>query len=418
MTPLRRAAHVPRVSVIIASYRWPEALRTTLATALGQTIEDVEVLVVEDGADRASRGVVRGARDPRARWTALRRASGSQAGPNRHGLRAARAPIVAYLGHDDVWHPEHLARALAALGSDVDIVHTIALYLGAGEDRRLLLAGGAPWEPSAFVPPSSVVHWRQSPRIGDWIAPDRSGMPVDYAFLMACHARGARFAAAATPTVFKYPAGWRLDSYRSRDASPQRRLAERLRAEPQLGELLLRDAVSAGAPRVMAAPPPAPPGVIQDHMRRLKGLPARFGPRVTRWTPDAVLAFPGWHSPERDGGGSFAWTGPVPRAFVRLDAPGRSELGVRVTVRHVLTAGHLDGLVVDLDGEVVTLTRGAAQNAVAVMTGWLSRPAREPTVEVGLTSPVAAATAVFPGSEDQRALGVAVSEIELLQRRR
>ena len=39
----------PRVTVVIASYRWPEALRLSLQTALDQTVREIEVIVVEDG---------------------------------------------------------------------------------------------------------------------------------------------------------------------------------------------------------------------------------------------------------------------------------------------------------------------------------------------------------------------------------
>jgi glycosyltransferase involved in cell wall biosynthesis len=408
--------HEPRVSVIIASFQWPEALRTSLQTALSQTVEDVEVLVIEDGPDQASRIVAREANDARVRWMGIRHGTGSQSGPNTLGLRQARAPVVAYLGHDDVWHPEHLARLLPVLEHAVDAAHAVTLYLGADEDRRLLIAGSRPWEPPDFVPPSSLAHWRDSPRIGPWITPDQSGMPIDYAFLMAAHGRGARFAASGSPTAFKYPAAWRLDSYTRRDATPQLRLWERLRAEPQLGQQLVRDALAGGARPVMAAPPPAPPGVIHDYGRRMKGLPARFGPRVTRWTPSAFLLFPGWHQAESDAFGSYAWTGPEERALVRLDAPGDGELGVRVVIRHALTERQLEELVVDLDGAVVAVERTAGPDGAIVMTGWLGRGPREHTVEVGLRTAASDVSAIDPKSRDKRVLGVAVSEIALLCR--
>jgi hypothetical protein len=202
-------------------------------------------------------------------------------------------------------------------------------------------------------------------------------MPIDYAFLMACHSRGARFATTRDPTALKYPASWRLDSYRSRDVEPQLRLRERLAADPSLGKRLFRDALAAGAPPDMAAPPRRPVGVIHDYTLRLKGLPARFE-RVTRWTPDPVLVFPGWHPVESDERGSFAWTGHGERAFVRLDAPpDDGDLGVRITLRAGPTGRHLRELVVELDGEAVDLTQTMSPLPAYVMTGWLpGRPGR------------------------------------------
>jgi hypothetical protein len=235
---------------------------------------------------------------------------------------------------------------------------------------------------------------------------------------MTSRARGALFTSSGAPTVFKFPAAWRLDSYRTRDATPQLRLRERLNAEPQLGEQLVRDALAAGTSPVMGAPPPAPLGVIHDHGRRLKGLAARFGPRMTRWTPSTFMVFPGWHPPEHDAAGTYAWTGPQARAIVRLDAPDGGELGVRVVVRHVLTERQLEELAVEVDGAAVPLARAAGPDAAAVVTGWLGRGARGHTVEVGLTTAVAQPTAYHPESDDHRSLGVAVSEIALLSRTR
>lgn len=406
----------PRVSVIIASYRWPEALRTSVDSALAQTIEDIEVLVIEDGADRASRGVVREACDGRVRWACLAEGTGSQSGPNQLGRRRAQAPIVAYLGHDDVWHPEHLERLLSVLDPAADVAHAVTVLIGVDEDRRLLLAGSRAWEPTTFVPPSSLAHWRDSPRIAPWTAPEQSGVPVDHAFLVLAHARGARFVTSGAATVFKHPASWRVDSYRTRDATPQQRVHERLRTEPRLGDQLVQAALAGGATGVLAAPPAAAPGVIADYNRRLKGLPARFGPSVTRWTPNPSLVFPGWHWMEEDQVGHFAWTGAQERALVRLDAPGEGALGVRIHLRQVLSPEQLTELKVDLDGSPVELTWSGDPAGEIVLTGWLGRAARQATVEVGVRSPMHLASTRYPESTDERLLGVAVAEIELLTR--
>ncbi len=407
-SPRRR----PRVSVIIASYRWPEALRLSLATALTQTVEDVEVLVIEDGRDTASRNVVREAADPRVRWMGLRHPAGSQSGPNAHGLRRARAPVVAYLGHDDVWHPEHLAGLLAVLDPDADVAHAVTLFIGAGDDTRLEVAGTHAWRTNAFVPPSSVGHWRERPRIGEWGAADASGMPVDYAFLMASHARGARFVTSGEPTVFKYPAAWRVDSYRTRDVRPQAELRDRLASDPGLGRRMVEEALAAGVSGDLPAPQMAPPGVIADFNRRMKGLPARFAPPLTRWTPSTFPGFPGWHGRETDAGGEFAWTARE-RTFVRLDAPGDGTLGVRIVVRHVARAEQLEQLEVDLDGTTVELEHAAGPLGATVLTGRLDRRSRERTVEVGLTTTLVDPRTRDPTSPDTRMLGVAVAEIEL-----
>jgi hypothetical protein len=156
--------------------------------------------------------------------------------------------------------------------------------------------------------------------------------------------------------------------------------------------------------------------VMADYNRRFKGLGARFGPALTRWTPGTYGWFPGWHEPERDEVSSFAWTGPAERAFVRLDAPGDGELGVRVVVRHVVSTRQLDGLAVDVDGSVVELQLTEDGGASKVLTGWLGRAARDRTVEVGVATIPERPSASHPGSTDERLLGAAISEIELVER--
>jgi Glycosyl transferase family 2 len=402
------------VSVVIASYRWPEALELSLASALEQTLGDIEVLVVEDGDDRASRAVVRAARDRRVRWHAMRRASGSQSGPNAYGWRHARAPVVAYLGHDDIWHPEHLRQLTDALSPDVDAAHAVTLYLReSGDDQHV--AGSRAWSPDTFVPPSSLAHLRDSPRLGAWAPAGASGWSVDHAFLMSCHARGARFAASGQPTVFKYPAGWRIDCYRTRDVTPQRGLRERLAREPDLGHQLLHEIRASG---VVAAPPVVQPGALADHYRRLKGLPSRFsGAPMTEWRP-SQLQLPGWHSVEHDASGPYAWTGPEPRAVVRLDPPPDGGFDVRVVVRHAVSPEQLERLELDIDGSPLPVRRSQGAHGVTVLRGPAPAAAtRREIVEVGLTTPTCCPRDRDPNSTDGRLLGVAVAEIALVPKR-
>src|SRR6266540_368634 len=112
----------PRVTVLIPTYNWSSVLRYALRSALSQTFTDFEVVVVGDGCTDDSESVVASAGDARVRWINLPGNTGHQSGPNNEGLRQARGEIIAYLGHDDLWLPHHLAvlvDAIDATGSDV-----------------------------------------------------------------------------------------------------------------------------------------------------------------------------------------------------------------------------------------------------------------------------------------------------------
>ena len=94
---------------MIPTYNWSAVLRYSIRTALWQTYSNIEVLVVGDCCTDDSEQVVGSFGDPRVRWHNLPENSGNQAGPNGAALELARGDYVAYLGHDDVWLPTHLA---------------------------------------------------------------------------------------------------------------------------------------------------------------------------------------------------------------------------------------------------------------------------------------------------------------------
>ena len=102
----------PKISVIIATYNWSSVLRSAIESALLQTFQDFELLVIGDGCTDDSDLVVRSFADPRVQWINLPSNSASQATPNNHGILMSAGEYIAYLGHDDVWYPTHLESLL------------------------------------------------------------------------------------------------------------------------------------------------------------------------------------------------------------------------------------------------------------------------------------------------------------------
>ncbi len=115
----------PHVSVITATYNWSSVLRYAIESVLGQTPTDFEMLVVGDGCTDSSAEVVTSFNDPRLRWHNLPENTGHQSAPNNAGLAMARAEFIAYLGHDDLWYPIHLAKMVNMLeSSDADVAYS------------------------------------------------------------------------------------------------------------------------------------------------------------------------------------------------------------------------------------------------------------------------------------------------------
>lgn len=109
----RRSEQEPRVSVVIPTHRRPQLLERAIASALAQTMADLEVVVVVDGADSASETVLAHCRDRRVRGIVLDVTRGP-AGARNAGVLAARAGWIAFLDDDDEWLPDKLQMQLAA----------------------------------------------------------------------------------------------------------------------------------------------------------------------------------------------------------------------------------------------------------------------------------------------------------------
>ena len=105
---------MPRVSVVVATYRRPDLLREALASVAAQTFRDLETIVAEDGGTEETARVVAESGAPAAKHLALPFA-GRHGRTRNEALRLVRSPLVAFLDDDDLWLPERLARDVAAL---------------------------------------------------------------------------------------------------------------------------------------------------------------------------------------------------------------------------------------------------------------------------------------------------------------
>jgi GT2 family glycosyltransferase len=226
-------ARSPRVSVIIATYNRSGTLRYAIASVLGQTMQDFELLVVGDGCTDDSEAVVTAYNDPRIRWINLPENSGHQSAPNNRGLQEARGEFIAYLGHDDLWLKHHLEFSVQSLDqSGAAFAHSLMLRI-ANSDGDLEVPIFPDPGNGIFAPPSCTIHRRTVvERIGGWndyrkltIFPD-----VDF----CARARAAGFETVFVPrlTVIKFPATRRKDVYKLRPSNEQADWYERIQSTP------------------------------------------------------------------------------------------------------------------------------------------------------------------------------------------
>lgn len=102
----------PAVSVLICTRDKLAFLRQAVASVRAQTFTDYELIVVDDAS---SDGTSRWAAGQRGlRCVRLKRNAGP-AGARNLALSQARASLVAFLDHDDLWRPSFLERLRSAL---------------------------------------------------------------------------------------------------------------------------------------------------------------------------------------------------------------------------------------------------------------------------------------------------------------
>jgi glycosyltransferase involved in cell wall biosynthesis len=95
------------ISVVIPSYNRADLLPFTIDAVLAQTLPPQDIIVVDDGSKDNSLAVIAGYQ-PRVQIIQIKNA-GSLVARNV-GLKAAKAPIVAFCDSDDLWRPDFLQR--------------------------------------------------------------------------------------------------------------------------------------------------------------------------------------------------------------------------------------------------------------------------------------------------------------------
>ncbi len=115
------------ISVIIPTYNRAQWVRRAIDTALSQTFQAAEIVVVDDGSTDDTAEVVRGlggAGRPEIRYIHQTNA-GPSAARNR-GIREARGQWIAFLDADDEWLEHKLERQAAGLRRDPELAWSVA----------------------------------------------------------------------------------------------------------------------------------------------------------------------------------------------------------------------------------------------------------------------------------------------------
>jgi glycosyltransferase involved in cell wall biosynthesis len=108
-----RNATIPVVSVVMPTARRPKLVVRAVGAVLGQTVAEIEVIVVVDGPDPATSSALAALTDSRLR-VVQNPTSGGPVVARNAGAAAATGRWLAFLDDDDEWMPEKLELQLRA----------------------------------------------------------------------------------------------------------------------------------------------------------------------------------------------------------------------------------------------------------------------------------------------------------------
>jgi GT2 family glycosyltransferase len=151
---------VPLFSIIVTTVDRPQLLRDAIGSALGQSLPDFELIVVNDGGpdlDPLLENL-----DPLHRVAQLRLPGRSGPGRARNaGMQKARGEFVCFLDDDDLYHPEHLATLHQGLVANPEalvyadaVVHHEVIDGG----TRRIVNSAAPWQHELFIKQRLWIH--------------------------------------------------------------------------------------------------------------------------------------------------------------------------------------------------------------------------------------------------------------------
>lgn len=191
--------NAPRVSVVIPLHNRAAHIGSAIRSVLAQSVQDLEIIVVDDGSTDGGGRQVLGFDNNRIRYV-FQANAGANAARNK-GIDLARGQFVALLDSDDQMRAGHLERALKVLAEAPETIVFARIVVDRGSNLTFLKPPRAPRpdEPIAeylmtdrgFVQTSTVVlatAIARHVRYLDWL---RWGQDTDFAIRLA--AAGYRF---------------------------------------------------------------------------------------------------------------------------------------------------------------------------------------------------------------------------------
>lgn len=177
------------VSVVIPAYNRERCIKETIESVLAQTIDDLEVIVVDDGSTDRTKDVVLSFEDGRVKYI-YQKNSGANVARNT-GMEVARGEYISLLDSDDLFIENHLETSINFIkNSGADVVYS-RIIVDRGVDKFFLKPQRMPRDNEeiseylccdvGFMQTSTLVmrsSFGKSCKFLNWL---KNGQDVDYA---------------------------------------------------------------------------------------------------------------------------------------------------------------------------------------------------------------------------------------------
>lgn len=152
---------MPKVSVIIPAYNAEKYIEQCLASVSAQTLEDIEVIAVDDGSTDATRDVISAAAEADSRIILVEQTNQYAGVARNNGMNRATGEFLYFLDADDYIEPETLEVMVASAeqyGTDIVVAKSEAFDAQTGDTWTIDFAlNGQPYEtaiPNAVYNPA------------------------------------------------------------------------------------------------------------------------------------------------------------------------------------------------------------------------------------------------------------------------
>jgi len=172
------------ITIIIATYNRPDALKVCLNSVVLQIFKDWKIIVIGDNCDDRTEKVVLSINDTRIEYINLPERFGEQSGPNSIGIALADTKYLAFLNHDDIWLQNHLEYGINILeNSDCDffiggtaysryleyldnevVIHVDEINTSSRNIVDFIKLGSTKFEPAS----SWIINTNKAKQIGFW----------------------------------------------------------------------------------------------------------------------------------------------------------------------------------------------------------------------------------------------------------